>query len=74
MRTAQDHPFDLVVSDQSDGAPSFDTPPAQTLLGLIAASTVLVSDDPELVTDSPGTAGDAGLVGTLPRQDPRGSA
>jgi UDP-N-acetylglucosamine 2-epimerase (non-hydrolysing) len=32
------------------------TVPASELLGLIAASTVLVSDDPELVTDAPGSA------------------
>ena len=35
---AQDHPFDVVVSDQSDGAPSFDTPPAQTLLRVLRAA------------------------------------
>ena len=35
---AQDHPFDVVISDQSDGAPSFDTPPAQTLLRVLRAA------------------------------------
>jgi len=35
---AQDHPFDVVISDQSDGAPSFDTPPAQTLLRVVRAA------------------------------------
>ena len=35
---AQDHPFDLVISDQSDGAPSFGTPPAQTMLRVLRAA------------------------------------
>lgn len=35
---AQDHPFDVVISDQSDGAPSFDTSPAQTLLRVLRAA------------------------------------
>jgi hypothetical protein len=32
---AQDHPFGLVISDQSDGAPSYETPPAQTMLRVL---------------------------------------
>ena len=36
--------------------------PPSELLGLIAASTVLVSDDPELVTDAPGLGTPAVLV------------
>jgi GT2 family glycosyltransferase len=32
---AQDHPFGLVVSDQSEGTPSYDTPSAQTLLRVL---------------------------------------
>jgi glycosyl transferase family 2 len=32
---AQEHPFDVLVSDQSDGPPSFDTPPAATLLRVL---------------------------------------
>jgi len=35
---AQEHPFDVVISDQSDGAPSFDTPPAQTMLRVLRAA------------------------------------
>jgi GT2 family glycosyltransferase len=35
---AQDHPFGLVVSDQSADRPSYDTPPAQTLLRVLRAS------------------------------------
>lgn len=35
---AQDHPFGLVVSDQSTGPPSFATPPAQTLLRVLRAA------------------------------------
>jgi GT2 family glycosyltransferase len=35
---AQDHPFDVVVSDQSDGPPSYDTAPAQTLLRVLRAA------------------------------------
>jgi GT2 family glycosyltransferase len=35
---AQEHPFGLVVSDQSDGPASYDTPPAQTLLRALRAS------------------------------------
>jgi len=38
------------------------TVPASELLGLITASTVLVSDDPELVTDAPGLGTPAVLV------------
>jgi UDP-N-acetylglucosamine 2-epimerase (non-hydrolysing) len=38
------------------------TVPPSELLGLIAASTVLVSDDPELVTDAPGLGAPAVLV------------
>jgi len=33
---AQDHPFDVLVSDQSDGQASFDTPPAAALLRVLA--------------------------------------
>jgi glycosyltransferase involved in cell wall biosynthesis len=33
---AQDHPFDLVVSDQSDGLPSYATPAAAALLRVLA--------------------------------------
>jgi GT2 family glycosyltransferase len=35
---AQDHPFDLVVSDQSVGPASYDTPPARSMLRALAAS------------------------------------
>jgi len=35
---AQEHPFDVVISDQSDGAPSFDTAPAQTMLRVLRAA------------------------------------
>ena len=35
---AQEHPFDVVISDQSDGPPSFDTPPAQTMLRVLRAA------------------------------------
>jgi GT2 family glycosyltransferase len=35
---AQQHPFDVVISDQSDGAPSFDTAPAQTMLRVLRAA------------------------------------
>jgi GT2 family glycosyltransferase len=35
---AQEHPFGLVVSDQSSGPPSYDTPPAQTMLRALRAS------------------------------------
>ena len=35
---AQEHPFDVVISDQSDGAPSFATPPALTLLRVLRAA------------------------------------
>ena len=38
------------------------TVPPSELLGLIAASTVLVSDDPELVADAPGLGTPAVLV------------
>jgi glycosyltransferase involved in cell wall biosynthesis len=33
---AQDHPFDVLVSDQSDGPASFETPPATALLRVLA--------------------------------------
>ena len=33
---AQGHPFDVLVSDQSDGQASFDTPPATALLRVLA--------------------------------------
>ena len=33
---AQDHPFDVLVSDQSDGPASFETPPAAALLRVLA--------------------------------------
>ena len=33
---AQDHPFDVLVSDQSDGQASFETPPATALLRVLA--------------------------------------
>lgn len=35
---AQDHPFGLVLSDQSTDRPSYDTPPAQTLLRALRAA------------------------------------
>ncbi len=35
---AQDHRFDVVVSDQSDGPPSYDTAPAQSLLRVLRAA------------------------------------
>jgi GT2 family glycosyltransferase len=35
---AQDHRFDVVVSDQSDGPPSFATAPAQTMLRVLRAA------------------------------------
>jgi GT2 family glycosyltransferase len=35
---AQDHPFGVVVSDQSEGRPSYDTPAAQTMLRVLQAS------------------------------------
>ena len=35
---AQDHPFGVVISDQSDGTPSYDTPPAQTMLRVLRAA------------------------------------
>ena len=35
---AQDHPFGVRVSDQSDGPPSFDTAPAATLLSVLRAA------------------------------------
>ena len=35
---AQDHPFGLVVSDQSHGRPSYDTPAAQTMLRVLRAA------------------------------------
>jgi GT2 family glycosyltransferase len=35
---AQDHPFDVVVSDQSDDAPSFATAPARTMLSVLRAA------------------------------------
>jgi GT2 family glycosyltransferase len=35
---AQDHPFGLVVSDQSRGRASYDTPPAQTMLRVLRAA------------------------------------
>jgi GT2 family glycosyltransferase len=35
---AQDHRFGLVVSDQSHGRPSYDTPPAQTMLRALEAT------------------------------------
>ena len=38
------------------------TVPASEMLGLITASTVLVSDDPELVADAPGLGTPAVLV------------
>ncbi len=33
---SQDHPFDVLVSDQSDGPASFETPPAAVLLRVLA--------------------------------------
>jgi UDP-N-acetylglucosamine 2-epimerase (non-hydrolysing) len=47
---------------QHDRAIVIRTVPPSELLGLIAASTVLVSDDPELVTDAPGLGTPAVLV------------
>jgi UDP-N-acetylglucosamine 2-epimerase (non-hydrolysing) len=47
---------------QHDRAVVIRTVPPSELLGLIAASTVLVSDDPELVTDAPGLGTPAVLV------------
>ena len=47
---------------QHDRAVVVRTVPPSELLGLIAASTVLVSDDPELVTDAPGLGTPAVLV------------
>jgi UDP-N-acetylglucosamine 2-epimerase (non-hydrolysing) len=47
---------------QHDRAVVIRTVPASELLGLIAASTVLVTDDPELVTESPGLGTPAVLV------------
>ncbi|HXV93334.1 MAG TPA: glycosyltransferase [Pseudonocardia sp.] len=35
---AQDHPFALLVSDQSHGRPSYDTPPAATMLRVLRAT------------------------------------
>jgi GT2 family glycosyltransferase len=35
---AQEHPFGVVVSDQSDGAASYETPPAQTMLRVLRAA------------------------------------
>lgn len=35
---AQDHPFGVVVSDQSDARPSYDTPPARTMLRALEAA------------------------------------
>jgi GT2 family glycosyltransferase len=35
---AQDHPFGLIVSDQSDDRPSYDTPPAATMLRVLRAA------------------------------------
>ncbi|HEX5811468.1 MAG TPA: glycosyltransferase [Pseudonocardia sp.] len=35
---AQEHPFGVVISDQSDGQPSFDSPPAQTMLRVLRAA------------------------------------
>jgi hypothetical protein len=35
---AQQHPFGVVVSDQSDGSPSYETPPAQTMLRVLRAA------------------------------------
>src|SRR5690242_15517146 len=35
---AQDHPFRVVVSDQSDGASSYATPPAQTMMRVLRAA------------------------------------
>jgi GT2 family glycosyltransferase len=35
---AQDHPFGLVVSDQSHGPASYDTPPARTMLRVLLAT------------------------------------
>jgi GT2 family glycosyltransferase len=32
---AQDHPFDVLVSDQSDGPPSYDTAPARALMRVL---------------------------------------
>ncbi|MCO1656182.1 glycosyltransferase family A protein [Pseudonocardia humida] len=32
---AQDHPFDVLISDQSDGPASYDTPPAQAMLQVL---------------------------------------
>lgn len=34
----QDHPFDVVLSDQSDGPASFDTAPARTMIGVLRAA------------------------------------
>ena len=47
---------------QHDRAVVIRTVPPSEVLGLIAASTVLVSDDPELVTDAPGLGTPAVLV------------
>jgi UDP-N-acetylglucosamine 2-epimerase (non-hydrolysing) len=47
---------------QHDRAVVVRTVPPSELLGLITASTVLVSDDPELVTDAPGLGTPAVLV------------
>lgn len=35
---AQDHPFDVLISDQSDGPASFETAPAQAVLRVLAAN------------------------------------
>jgi GT2 family glycosyltransferase len=35
---AQDHPFDVLVSDQSDGAASYDTAPARAMSRVLAAA------------------------------------
>jgi UDP-N-acetylglucosamine 2-epimerase (non-hydrolysing) len=47
---------------QHDRAITVHTLPLAELVGLIAAATVLVSDDPELVTDAPGLGTPAVLV------------
>ncbi|WP_219413894.1 UDP-N-acetylglucosamine 2-epimerase [Pseudonocardia nigra] len=47
---------------ENDRATVVRTLPLAELVGLIAASTVLVSDDPELVTDAPGLGTPAVLV------------
>ena len=45
---AQRHPFGVVVSDQSDGPASYDTPPARTMLRALRAAGHPVSVDRHL--------------------------